>query len=288
MTELLFTAGLFVLLAWMLRMDRWHWRNAAALGVGCALLTFVRSAAVALFAVMPLVWWLRFGDTKSYWRTVLVAGLVCASCLLPWMLRNSLELDRFTVGTNAGPNLLVGNHAGASGGYEPGFEPTDILREGRAGNEVEADDVMKAQAFRFVREHPLEALAILPRKLGAMYLLETQAVSSNFQGEHPASDGARHVLYAISQAAWVVVALLVIGRIVSWRHGDARPRAAQWCGWLLVAYFTAVCLVFHGEDRYRLPILPWLLIEAAVVCIALRRASGRAELVDQGVQLVQR
>ena len=38
------------------------------------------------------------------------------------------------------------------------------------------------------------------------------------------------------------------------------------------AYFTALCIVFHGEDRYRLPILPWLIIEAAVV---MARASAR-------------
>ena len=263
MTELLFTAGLFALLAWLLRVEREGWREAAALGMACALLTLVRSAAVGLFALMPLIWWLRSGDTKAYWRAVVVAGLVCAACLLPWMLRNTVELDRFTIGTNAGPNLLVGNHAGASGGYERGFEPPDILRAGRDSNEVEADDLMKTEALRFVREHPLQALAILPRKFGAMYLLETQAVSSNFQGAVRGSDLVRHLLYATSQAAWVLVALLAFGRVSSWRHGDARPRNIQWSGWLLVLYFTAICLVFHGEDRYRLPILPWLLIEAA-------------------------
>jgi hypothetical protein len=34
---------------------------------------------------------------------------------------------------------------------------------------------------------------------------------------------------------------------------------------LIAGYFTSICLVFHGEDRYRLPILPWILLEAAVV-----------------------
>jgi hypothetical protein len=189
------------------------------------------------------------------------------------MMRNAVALDRFTIGTNAGSNLLVGDRPGASG-WRDAFELPANVQALRG--EVERDDAMRAQALAFVHDHPGQVLAMLPRKLAGMYLLETQAVTSLFQGERHASDSIRHALYGVSQLAWMLVALLVLARVHSWRDGHQHPRAAQWTGWLLVAYFTAICLVFHGEDRYRLPVLPWFLIEAAVALCAAAQPRSRS------------
>ena len=145
----------------------------------------------------------------------------------------------------------------------------------RVPSEVARDELMQAEAWQFICSHPLDDFAILPGKLAGMYLLETQAVTSLFQGEHHASDSTRHFLYGLSQLAWLTVAALVIVRMASFFRSNARPRGANWVGWWLVAYFTAICLVFHGEDRYRLPLLPWFLIEAAAA-LAFNRATGRS------------
>ena len=61
------------------------------------------------------------------------------------------------------------------------------------------------------------------------------------------------------------------------RQPGQRPRGILWCSWLFIGYFTLLGLVFHGQDRYRLPILPWLLIEAAVIVARAGDRCGKLE-----------
>jgi 4-amino-4-deoxy-L-arabinose transferase-like glycosyltransferase len=267
LSDLVFVAGLFAAFAFVLRVNGDRPQDVLWLGAAIGLLTLLRSVGGGLVALLPAVWWLVRRNDARYARAVAIAAFACAVVVLPWMVRNAIVLDRFTIGTNAGSNLLVGNRPGASG-WRDAFELSPQLLAVRG--EAARDDAMKAQAWAFIREHPAQALAILPGKLAGMYLLETQAVTSLFQGERRGSDAARHALYGLSQLTWMALALLVLARVASWRAASQRPRGAQWSGWLLVAYFTAICLVFHGEDRYRLPVLPWFLIEAAVVLAGAR------------------
>ena len=264
MSDLPFVAGMYALIAFALRVDGSRRRDGVVAGVAVGLLTLVRTVGLGLVVLVPAIWWLASRDATKYVRSASIVACVCAAVLLPWMVRNAVALDRFTIGTNGGSNLLVGSRPGASG-WRDAFDYPDSVAAART--EVAVDDAMRKEAFAFIRNHPLDALAILPGKLAAMYLLETQAITSLFQGERHGSDRIRHALYGMSQLAWLAIALLVAARLASWRRPDDRPRGTQWFGWLLVCYFTAICLVFHGEDRYRLPLLPWYLIEAAVVAV---------------------
>ena len=265
MSDLPFLAGMYALMAFALRTDGERVGDAIIIGLAAGLLSLVRSVGAGLVVLLPAIWWLRTRDTSRFLRATVIAALACAACLAPWMARNAVALDRFTIGTNGGSNLLVGSRPDASG-WRDRFElPDSVLA---APDEVSQDDAMRNEALSFIRDHPADALAILPHKLVAMYLLETQAVTSQFQGKQRAGDAVRHFLFGASQLAWISIALLVLARVVSWRRKADRPRGARWSGWLLVAYFTAICLVFHGEDRYRLPIMPWFIIEAAAFAVA--------------------
>jgi 4-amino-4-deoxy-L-arabinose transferase-like glycosyltransferase len=268
MSDLPFLAGLFALWAWGLGRDGERPRDAAFAGIALGALTLLRTVAAGLVVFVPLL----IGSRHRI-RAMAITLCIAAACVLPWMIRNAVALDSFTIGTNGGSNLLVGNRPGASGWRDAFDLPASVQR---ATGEVARDEAMRAEALHFIRDHPFDALAILPGKLAGMYLLETQAVSSLFQGARHGSDAVRDALYGVCQFAWLAIALLVVARIVSWRDPAARPRDGEWAGWLLVGYFTAICLVFHGEDRYRLPLLPWFLIEAAVVIAAAGQPRRRS------------
>jgi hypothetical protein len=256
MSDLAFAAGVCALLAWLVAPPRGR-RSAALTGLAVGVLTLLRTVGAGL-AILPLL----LADRGDRIRAFLVCACVAIATVLPWMVRNASEMGSFTIGTNGGANMLVGQHPGASG-WSDAFELPPAVAA--ATGEVARDAAMRREALGFMREHPLEAIALVPAKFAAMYLLETQAVSAMFHGEKQAGDAMRYLLFGVSQFAWFVIAALVLVRLGSWRDPQRRPRGAQWIGWVLVAYFTAICVVFHGEDRYRLPLLPWLLIEAAVV-----------------------
>jgi hypothetical protein len=73
--------------------------------------------------------------------------------------------------------------------------------------------------------------------------------------------------YALCHIAHVVLLGLCLARILSFAGPAGRPHGAQWTGYLVAGYFTCASLVFFGSDRFRLPFLPWMLIEAAVVVV---------------------
>ena len=120
--------------------------------------------------------------------------------------------------------------------------------------------------------NPWEAAAILPKKLMHLYLLEMEVVTVSVPGQASLAgmDEVR-ALRGEPQLTYVCVLILFCTRALELLTPAHRPRAEQWTGWLFVGYFTLLCLVFHGQDRYRLPILPWILIEGSVV---LARAAG--------------
>ena len=199
-----------------------------------------------------------------------VIALAFAATIAPWMARNHAVFGYYTLGTNLGMNAYVGNHRDAPGGAVADHWPSSPQLS--SSNEAEVDRELMRMAIGFVASNPWQALAILPRKLMHLYLLETEATTSLFQGEHPSAAWMKYTLYGASQIVYVAFLVLFCLRVLDLGAHSRRPRGAQWTGWLLIGYFTLLCLVFHGEDRYRLPILPWMLIEGSVL---LARASKR-------------
>ena len=170
-------------------------------------------------------------------------------------------------------NAYVGNHPGARGGSFPSITP--VISQQVAANEAETDRELLRQAIDFVVSNPGEAISILPRKLMNLYLLETEAVTSLFQGENPSPAWMKYTLDGISQLFYVFFLIAFCIRALDLVTAGQRPRGVHWTGWILAAYFTVICLVLHGEDRYRLPILPWILIERSVLLVRMAAEAAR-------------
>jgi 4-amino-4-deoxy-L-arabinose transferase-like glycosyltransferase len=269
LSDLPFVAGLLVLVACVL-VDR-PWGLAASAGVGAAigLLTLTRSAGLGLLVVVPALWLLRGRAGARVGASALLVVIAFGACIAPWVLRNDAVFGRPTLGTNLGANLYIGNHRGASGGSVAAAPA--ILPDAIGDDEAEVDAALTRRAVDFVVSAPGEAAALLPGKLVHLYLLDAYAVSALFQGERPSPAWVKYGLFAATQLAYVAFLSLLVVRAFELLAPARRPRGVQWTGWLLAGYFTLLCLVFHGEDRYRLPILPWILIEG---CVVLARSAG--------------
>jgi hypothetical protein len=44
-----------------------------------------------------------------------------------------------------------------------------------------------------------------------------------------------------------------------------RPHGLQWIGFIVTLYFMLMAMLFFGLDRFRLPFLPWMIIEGSIV-----------------------
>lgn len=252
---------------WLLLVTR---RGAAsgAAGVAVGLLSLTREPA----RLLPLVaapWLLRARGARA--AALFLAGF--ALVLLPVGLRNHAVGGAFLVSTSqAGPNLWIGNHAGASGLYEP-------LAPGRGAPEFERDDATRLaeraagrpltpaevsahwirRSVRFARERPGEWLALTARKAGlalhAREIPDTEAIEA-YRLESPVLALLRPLdfglLVALALGGWIAAAS---GR--SGANGQDR-RARELLLATLALSFASVVLFFVSA-RYRFVLVPPLL-----------------------------
>jgi 4-amino-4-deoxy-L-arabinose transferase-like glycosyltransferase len=263
LSDLPFMAGLLLLSAFVLISSPYRWPNSIVIGIAAAILTLTRGVGIGLFLIMPMIWFLRLPDLRKLLSSVVVTAGVFGICVAPWVLRNQAVFGVSTLDTHFGFNVYEGNHPGAQGGSEPIGWPQSI--EMTNSNEATVDHEFLRLGMAFAATHPREVASTIPKKFMNLYLLETEAVTSLFQGDHPSPAWMKYALYGVSQFAYVLLLIAVCARAVDYFVPARRPHGAQWTGLLIAGYFTGICLIFHGEDRYRLPILPWFLIESALV-----------------------
>jgi len=75
----------------------------------------------------------------------------------------------------------------------------------------------------------------------------------------------KYSAYGITQLFYVPILILFALRILNMTDLTTRPRGIQWTGLIIVGYFTLMAMLFFGLDRYRLPFMPWMIIESSIV-----------------------
>ena len=163
------------------------------------------------------------------------------------------------VATNSGIQLWLGNHRGASGGYED--TPAWLRAQTRGMSEVERDRFYWREGLAFIRAHPLEALSIVPGKFWHFAARDTVTVGwIHFDSlASPRPLWLKYVFAGIAQAYYVLFLLVALYGAAS---GAFRQPEGRWMG-LVGIYYVAVHLVLRGDPRYHLPLLPLVAVFAA-------------------------
>ena len=277
MTEPLF---IFFVLATMLLLFRaWDdggaWSCLAA-GVCCGLAMLSRSVLGGYAPLVCLMFLFCFRGGRR--RRLLLAFLFGAGIMLvmtPWIVRNARVLHAFVpTTTDGGHGFYVANNeralADPRGFYMPGPEEWKWLRrpgEERVG-EIELQQRLYGAAFRFLISNPGTWARLFLRRLAWFWRF------------WPHSDfvGAREtIVYAVSYVP--LFPLMIAGLILA--HLRFRENLRRYLLFdLLVVYMTLIHAFFLATLRYRVPLMPFLILFAAyALCRIVRRlsvSSGRA------------
>ena len=205
----------------------------------------------------------------------------CALVLLPVAARNYMVGGAFHLTTSQfGPNLYIGNHAGARGLYEPlvpgrgnaEAERVDATRlaEAATGRTLSPDEVSSfwtGRALEFIRSQPGAWAAQLARKLALTY----NAVEI--------ADSESQDVYAEWSSLLRTVAPLSFGVIFCLAAFGACMTAGAWRRlWFLHAIaltYTLSIIIFYVFARYRFPLVPVLMLFAAGGIASWRESSAR-------------
>lgn len=226
------------------------------------------------------------GFSRTLHAATFIVGL--AIVLLPVATRNYAVGGGFYLTTSQfGPNFFIGNNPQADGTYAslrfgrgaPEYERTDAteLAEhvlGRTLSPGEVSSYWTGRAVDFITGHPLAWLRLTGRKVVLLFnateMLDTEAQESHAEWSWPLRAGGWFGHFGI------LAPLALAGLVFAWRD---RARLAVL--YVMLASYAASVIMFYVFARYRLPLVPMLLLFAAAGLSGLpgwlRAASPRAK-----------
>lgn len=251
---------LFLLFLWLLaRAARTGRLGDAALAGLVGGLNVLARAEFALVLPLALAW-LIVARTPGAWRSAGVFAVCAVAVLVPWTVRNAVVVEKATpLTTSGGWNLWVGHMPGAVGTHVSYAVPvpTPVPEVERAIEAVPVSDRYEADVDavygRAAREQiaadPLRSIRLGARKLWLFW--------GHFGGDDVAYPGAASPLFWGSW--WLLVPPFLVGL---WRSMRETPRRHGFL-YAYLAVQSAVAAVFFVLPRYRLAVIPVMLLFAA-------------------------
>jgi 4-amino-4-deoxy-L-arabinose transferase-like glycosyltransferase len=255
----------------------------AAMGVAIGLLALLRENLLLLTPLLIVWLWMRAraAPARTRWLAPALLAAGMAIVLLPVAVRNLAVGGELTLTTSQmGTNFYIGNSRDADGSYvglrpgrgDPEFEQADAvgLAEQRLGRRLTPRETSRywlGESFRFIRSEPWAWLELMARKT----LL--------FWNAYEISDAED--LYFYQRWSWLLRGLTAV-----WSFGTLFPLAAAglcltwprrrelwWIHAMVLATSVSV-IAFYVFGRYRLPLVPLLILFAAAGAVEVAKAAA--------------
>jgi len=224
-----------------------YWLALAA-GIFAGVTVLVRGAALVFYF---FIWASLFLVIRSKRKALLAVVIHCAffsATLMPWVWRNYKITGHFVPTTlRVGLSLYEGNSPQATGA--PMLHILKIPDAAQNLDEYQKDKFLRREAVRYIVEHP------------GRFLRLSAAKFIRFWNPVPNYPGFRRPILAVASAA-SFVPVLFLALLGMWL------KRKKWRRWLLpvlpVLYFTLLHMVFVGSLRYRVPVMPFMMVFAGV------------------------
>ncbi|HKA16096.1 MAG TPA: glycosyltransferase family 39 protein [Myxococcota bacterium] len=258
--------------------------RAAAAGFAWGLSALARPNVLLFVPLVPLwMLWSRRPRSIGEWIPPVLFGIGVLAPILPVTAWNTFVKGDFSlIASYGGVNLWLGNNPQSNGidawmpgsrsGWWEGYYDAIRLAEHALGHPLRASEVSRyysARAWDFLWNHPDQSIPLLGRKFALFWAGE---YGNNEPEVFVAHRYSRVPDLSIGYAALAPLGLLGIAIAVA-RRGASRLFPL----WGFFAAYTASVVMFLVASRYRVPVLPVLMIFAGHALVWLfERARARA------------
>ena len=216
--------------------------------------TYVRPTAFPLILILPTICLLRGDKFKLTFTSFLLATITAVMLFSPWVIRNQQVFGEFVlVSANGGVNLWMGNNPSSNGGYK---QLPDITFK----NEVERDKFFKQEAIKFIKDNPLTYLSLGIKRAIITYKAETIGVVWNDYLVKNYNENILLGLKLISSIYWWLLLLMAI--FGGYMSLSAHKLTIFHPLIIVPAFFFVFPILTVGQDRYHLPLNPFIAILA--------------------------
>lgn len=226
-----------------------------------------------------LAWTKRPADTGRRIGLASVAMFAVAAALLPAVVtaRNAIVgHDRVFIASQGGINLWIGNRLGADGftpktpkhyAFDGGYQDAIELYGQRAAEEAvghklkpsESQAYWVKQTLDVWRTHPAASLGLLWKRF-VLTWTHTE-IRDNVAFDYMRKEWTPSLWFAFLNFG-MIAPLALAGMLIAWRYASC----TRWLAVFAIFYMTTFC-VFFAAERFRLPVVPILLLFAAYFAV---------------------
>ncbi|OGV71052.1 MAG: hypothetical protein A2283_01925 [Lentisphaerae bacterium RIFOXYA12_FULL_48_11] len=218
-------------------------------GMLCGLLTLFNPITAPFLAMALLIDSLRMDGRRRALSGLMLAGMVWALCLMPWMVRNAVVFHRFIPIRNTfGYTLWVGNLPDVDGtidkvySHSP-FDNPALREEFWAMGEDAYMQEKQRQALKQIREDPSRFVGNCVQRIRLYWLGNISRPSQIFKITFPMTFGV-NLLKAIINSLLLVLA--VLGSFL-WKGSPA----IKWGCWFGILSMSLPYCITHVSPFYR-------------------------------------
>lgn len=240
---------------------------------------------------VPIAAWFIAGEYSFQWRRwkwkpVLLFIIGTIVMIAPVTIRNYLVSKDFVlVSSNAGVNFFIGNNPQALGVFhlppESGLSNYDLpgtsvnIAENETGRALKPSEVSQfwmKKATRFIVREPFQEIKILWRKFLLFWNAYEIPNNLNFYFIRREFGPILHItLFGF----WLIAPIAIVGIVWRWIKGPT-SNDKLFIGFL-IAYMVSV-IPFFITERYRLPIVPVLIVFASVTIMDIFHVAKAGQL----------
>ncbi|MDP9237769.1 MAG: glycosyltransferase family 39 protein [Chloroflexota bacterium] len=244
--------------------------QALAFGLALGYATIIRPPAIVVLGAAATYWLMRAEPKSAVLKPVAIALAGVCLWVVPVAVWNSVRTDKLTLlSENLAYNLRIGHAPYSTGRYTL---PSDLWAASDPNTgALPSDSLAIRRSIDFAVHHPIDEVRLSVKKVFFLYTTDSDAIiwasTVNRTPIWGSATTSQHLMDLADVVAYLALILAFVAVPLTFSLRDERLVL-----WLILAFWTAAHIVFFGEPRYHLPVLPIILTMSAVAIVEGWRA----------------